>query len=121
MCMCVVLLVDWDRQWFKLNINILADEMLCDVVFCYYVIQGDEIFYVFNVLEDDRFCDNLLVIGELYICGYVGVLICEFGGYKIGILCVIYDELIDFLVNDFECLMVLVCFVEECIVECVWI
>ncbi|MBO6797568.1 PAS domain-containing protein [Maricaulis sp.] len=115
--MCAVSLVDRDRQWFKSNINIPADETPRDVAFCHHAIQGDEIFYVPNALEDDRFRDNPLVTGEPHIRGYAGVPIRESGGHKIGTLCVIHDEPIDLSVNDFERLTALARLVEERIAE----
>lgn len=41
------------------------------------------------MLKDKRFVDNLLVVGELYICFYVGCLIIFKLGNCIGILCII--------------------------------
>ncbi len=115
--MSAVSLVDRDRQWFKSNINLPAEETPRDVAFCHHAIEGDEIFYIPNALEDDRFKDNPLVTGEPNIRGYAGVPLREPGGHKIGTLCVIHDQPIDLSESDLQRLTALARVVEGRIAE----
>lgn len=90
--MAAVSLVDRDRQWFKSNINIPADETPRDIAFCHYAIQAPRLMHVEDALLDPRFADNDLVTGAPNIRGYAGIPLHEPGGCRIGTLCVIHDE-----------------------------
>lgn len=52
-----------------------------------------------DVLQDVCFYDNLVVVGDLYICFYVGVLLISFDGLLLGMLCV-FDVQLQYLVSD---------------------
>lgn len=93
-------LVDADRQWFKSvqwHCSLpTATETGRDVSFCGHAIHGDEndIFYIENALEDDRFADNPLVAGDLAVRFYAGAPLTVpstngEGPVNIGVLCVI--------------------------------
>lgn len=76
--MVFVSLIDKDRQWFK------SSQWMCElpkpaetpreISFCGHTILGQEqdVFYVENALEDDRFADNPVVSGGLGIRFYAG-------------------------------------------------
>ncbi|MEC9249837.1 MAG: PAS domain-containing protein [Pseudomonadota bacterium] len=115
--MSAVSLVDRDRQWFKSNINIPADETPRDVAFCHHAIQGDDVFYIPNALEDERFRDNPLVTGAPNIRGYAGIPLREPGGFKIGTLCVIHDAPLDLSPGDLDRLKSLARIAEERIAD----
>lgn len=115
--MAAIILVDRDRNWLKSNINVPADEMPREVAFCDHAFEGDDVFYIPDALEDDRFRDNPMVTGEPNIRGYAGIPLREPGGYKIGTLRVIHDEPVDFSEQDFERLRTLAGVVEDRIAE----
>lgn len=85
----VVSLVDTKRQWFKARVGMDVCEMGRDVSFCSHAILRDEVMVVSNALEDSRFHDNPLVVGDPYIRFYAGCPIRSPQGYKLGTLCIL--------------------------------
>ena len=94
-----VTLVDATRQWFK-SVQWECHlpqphETTRDLSFCGHTILGpsDDIMYVENALEDERFADNPFVAGELGVRFYAGVPLSFPSGrgvhVNIGTLCVI--------------------------------
>lgn len=88
MIMGLISVVVEDCQWFKVNIGFEGvSEMVCEIFFCIYVICQDELFEIFDVCQDLCFFINLLVIGGLCICYYVGIFLGLVYGVCIGMLC----------------------------------
>jgi diguanylate cyclase (GGDEF)-like protein len=83
----VVSLIDRHRQWFKSRVGIETIETPRDISFCTHTIQKDEPLIVPNAIEDSRFRNSPLVVGEPGIRFYVGVPLRTPGGFNIGALC----------------------------------
>ena len=87
---CLVSLVDSDRQWFKACYGLEATQTGRDAAFCAHAIMpgAPDIFEVPDTLLDPRFCNNPLVLGAPFIRYYAGAPI-SFARQKLGTLCII--------------------------------
>lgn len=81
-------LVDGGRQWFKAVLGLDAREIPRTVAFCAQAILQDHALVVNDVMEDQRFFDNPLVVLEPVIRFYTGLPLTTTQGVCLGTLCV---------------------------------
>jgi two-component sensor histidine kinase len=91
---CVISLIDKDRQWFKSKVGLSVPETPRDISFCGHAINSPkELLIIRNAKKDPRFCDNPLVTGDPHVVFYAGAPLISLEGYPFGTLCVIdYKE-----------------------------
>ncbi len=86
---CMVSLVDADRQWWKSHYGTDSTGTPRDVSFCGHAILEDEIFVVEDAYLDARFADNPLVTGEDQVRFYAGYPLKGPGGHRVGSFCIV--------------------------------
>lgn len=108
----LVSLIDENRQWFKSCIGLGASETSRDISFCGHAILGDGVFVIPNAIEDQRFADNPLVLGDPNVRFYAGCPLAV-NGHKLGTLCIIDQRPRTFEKEDIEALKDLASMVER--------
>ncbi len=110
--MALVSLVDGRRQWFKSRQGLDACETSREISFCGHAITAPGVFVVEDALEDSRFADNPLVLGEPFIRFYADYPLTMPNGSRIGTLCVLDAPPRQFTGEDREILIELARLVE---------
>lgn len=110
---CLISLVDSERQWFKSKQGLDACETSREISFCGHAILEDKVFIVEDASVDPRFADNPLVTGAPNIRFYAGAPIRGPHGYRIGTLCLIHSSPHSLSVEDQETLGDLAAMVED--------
>lgn len=85
----LISLIDENRQWFKSRQGLEACERPRDISFCTHALLEDDIFIIPDALQDPRFADNPLVLGEPFIRFYAGYPLAAPDNTKMGTLCII--------------------------------
>jgi anti-sigma regulatory factor (Ser/Thr protein kinase) len=86
--MALITLVDAERQWFKARIGLSSAETARSVSFCAHAMLQRAPFVIFDAIEDARFRENPLVVGEPGIRFYAGASLVSPEGDPLGALCV---------------------------------
>ena len=110
---CVVSLIDANRQWFKSSYGLAERETPREVSFCGHAIHDDRPFVIPDARADPRFADNPLVTDPPYVIAYAGQPIRSLQGHALGTLCVIDHEPRDFSGEDLHTLQDLASLVEQ--------
>lgn len=89
----LVTFVDEHRQWFKAAKGLNISETARKDSFCQHSFhQANEVFVVEDSLNDPRFADNALVVGDPNIRFYAGAPLETPNGHILGTLCVIDNK-----------------------------
>lgn len=86
---CLLSLVDKDRQWIKSKQGTNLQETPRALSFCGHAILKQEIMVINDTLEDERFADNPLVTNFPFIRFYAGIPLGLEDDLKVGTLCII--------------------------------
>lgn len=63
---CVISLVDQNRQWFKARVGLDVCETARDVSFCAHALQQSDVLLIEDAWLDERFHDNPMVVGDIH-------------------------------------------------------
>ncbi|MDJ0701149.1 MAG: sensor domain-containing diguanylate cyclase [Woeseiaceae bacterium] len=110
---CLISLVDSNRQWFKSKQGLGACETERGISFCGHAIHDEKVFLVCDASKDPRFLDNPLVTGDPSIRFYAGCPIRGPHGHRIGTLCLIDSNARTMTVEQQETLRDLAAMVED--------
>jgi diguanylate cyclase (GGDEF)-like protein/PAS domain S-box-containing protein len=99
---CLVSLVDRDRQWFKSRHGLDANETPRDVSFCGHVVVESAPLVVEDATTDARFADNPLVCGPPNVRAYAGMPLATTTGLVLGTLCAIDNRPRAFAQGDLD-------------------
>ena len=89
---CVISLVDDNRQWIKSKVGLDAEETPREISFCQYTIMDAQIMEVEDATKDERFRNNPLVTSGPNIRFYAGEPLIDENGMALGTLCVIDEK-----------------------------
>ena len=105
--MALISLVDNDRQWFKASVGMDVCETSRDVSFCGHAILTPNTLVVPDALDDLRFMDNPMVLGDPHIRFYAGAPLKLPGGEIVGTLCLLDHQPRDFQAAELQTLSAL--------------
>ena len=86
---CLISLVDEDRQWFKSKVGIDVSETILEQSVCTHAIEQDHFLEIPDTHLDPRTIDNALCQGDGPFRFYAGAILRSFEGLALGTLCVL--------------------------------
>ena len=86
---CLLSLIDDDREWFKASCGLDVTELPRDGTFCAYAIMNDEVMVVPDARLDPRFANRSSVTGYPGIRAYAGAPLRSSDGFNLGTICAI--------------------------------
>ncbi|NNE57821.1 MAG: GAF domain-containing protein [Hellea sp.] len=86
---CLVSLVEEDRQWFKSAIGLGVEQTPIEQSICSHAVSQDEYLEIEDTQVDARTSDNSLCMGSKPFRFYAGAIIRSFDGWPLGTLCVL--------------------------------
>jgi len=82
-------LVDQDTQWLRVRTGTDVTDMPRGIAFCNYTIQNDNVLVIPDMMTDQRFIDNPLVVNDPNVRFYAGAPLITSDGQRVGSICVI--------------------------------
>lgn len=86
---CLVSLVEQDRQWFKSETGLGLCETSIEESICAHAIIEDDFLEISDTRLDSRTADNPLCLGETPFRFYAGAILRSLNGWALGTLCVL--------------------------------
>ena len=84
---CIVSIIDKDREWYKSCVGLSLKEGRRATSFCGHAMLAQEVFIVEDTLKDERFFDNPQVVKSPKIRFYAGAAI-RSRGFPVGVFCI---------------------------------
>ena len=85
----LVTLIDRERQWYKSHVGFDFSESSRDLGFCSHAILDNKPLVVTDALQDDRFAENPVVIGDPHVRFYAGIPLHDREGVRVGAFCIV--------------------------------
>ena len=85
----IITLLDEDKQWFKAAKGTDVTDTPRELSFCNYTINYDGVLIIPDMLDDERYNQNPLVINDPNVRFYAGSALTTKEGYGVGSLCVV--------------------------------
>lgn len=86
---CLVSLVDEERQWFKSEVGLGVSETKIEKSICAHAVRQDDYLEICDTHLDPRTIDNVLCQGDKPFRFYAGAILRTLEGWPLGTLCVL--------------------------------